>query len=276
MKLKDALGVCVHMSYPNTRYTSAAQVRFDLDTLGINSVRDRSRLAIAIPGVKSTIICLNDSEASLALAAGAHRVDGPNEQNKSTNPNWVTDLRAMYPKIQAICKGKIQALSPSIMKTLDADCVALGQLPDCWGSLHIYPGSNTVDQVAARLDTAMASLYKVVDKWNPIVITETGFSNGIIGADANAVTEQDAADKLLPWLLEIFKRGIEQVYLYQLYNDPTASPANGGHENNFGLFDEYGDIKPIGTEVNRIIARYGEIETSALPFYISVEQALGI
>lgn len=115
-------------------------------------------------------------------------------------------------------------------------------------SAHIYPpgGDPPASAIAAGIAGAARSAPN-----QPTVITEGGYSTLPQAQVNGSVAEQVQAKYTLAFLLDAWKAGVSQTYLYELL-DERPDPRGLDREQHFGLFRYDGSAKPAATALHNL------------------------
>jgi hypothetical protein len=261
----NSVGVNVHMSYFDTSYNDWQQVRDKLVELGVHHVRDaacpgcttqRQRLlALAASGIGVDFTMQQPgNSASLQdlvdMVAGPMRpaveaVEGPNEYDRSGNPNWAADLRDYQQQLYGLVRSTpaldgIPVIGPSL--TSGGAFTALGNLSGAldWGNAHPYSGGQTPTSTLAY----NSSLVSTVAPSRPMAATEAGYHNALDATSGQPPVSEGAAAEYVPRLfLDMFRAGLPRTYLYELL-DERPDPTQTAPENEFGLLRSDFSEKP--------------------------------
>lgn len=179
-------------------------------------------------------------------------VEGTNEPDLAKQAGWETAARDHQRKIVATVEARrgrpIGVIAPSLGRI--ANLAILGDyagLADA-GNAHAYSSagepSGAIDQWRAGLEVQLPG--------GPIVITEAGFQTDLRQTKYHTpLPEQIAAAYTPRILLEAMRRGIPQVYLYEMidrWNDPFGVDTSA----HFGLLTHDLRPKPAWTSLVRL------------------------
>lgn len=274
----DSIGVNVHMSYSDTGYVQADVVRQRLRQLGVRHVRDgivigrpdqyRALNLLAADGIRAQLILgdpagrfgtgtLEQQLATLEreLRGAASAVEGPNEYDRSGDPDWVRRVRVYQARLaRAVAQRPVLAdlpvVGPSVGRAESRE--QLGDLSDAMdlGNMHPYPGGETPER---NLEGELAAS-RAISARRPVVATETGYHDALAAPAGHPPVPEDVAAAYLPrLLLSSFRAGIRRTFVYELL-DERADPARGDPEANFGLLNEDLSPKPSFAALRNLIA----------------------
>ena len=195
-----------------------------------------------------------DQLAPLVAEGHVVGVEGANEWDNAvgqTDPDWAIDLRAHTCELHKQVKArwpKMTVIGPSLSYKTTGSYV--GDLSACMdvGNFHYYTGPNGIyapDLVARWKDKA------IVAGWadgagDPMIVTE---SNGVFGSNVSGSTEETQAQNMKDLYLALSGLdygGAHRVFAYELFNDSRLNKFDPTHsENNYGIFDSDGRVKPV-------------------------------
>lgn len=103
---------------------------------------------------------------------------------------------------------------------------------------HIYTNTRLVPfyDIMNRLENA-----EIIESDSPAMITEIGYPTVMIQGHPIAVNETVQAKLTLNALMDSYLQGVEEVFLYELFDRTTGDPT--APQNNFGLFTSDGTAK---------------------------------
>jgi hypothetical protein len=267
----QSIGVNVHMAYTWTPYANVTSVENDLAYLGVNHVRDDffdasnvqvnyDQLAAAgikfdfvIPVYLPSTVELTEfvnmvNAFTLAYPGSVSAIEGPNEVNFTpamyaggTAPADQALLQeALYAAVRADPNlAGIPVYNLTVGSTNSAQFAALGNLSSAanFGNEHAYvPDWSTT---ASGLNYLL-TFPQIDTPGLPTVITETGYETNL--NDSYSGVDQTVQAKLtLDTLMDAFKDGVPQTYLYELIDQ-------GGQY--FGLFSASGAPKLAATAIH--------------------------
>lgn len=275
----DGVGVNTHLEYLKSSYADLPRVTGALRVLGVRRVRDAAFRAgaaslprfedVALVGVRFDLFFSRDLTSQLYIARSLERrvpgaivqVEGPNEiNNEGFGQASAGDVQAaqsyqetLYQRVHA---GAIEGLPPVLNFT---DWPPSSGRAD-FANFHSYPWPSSL--FASRLARDRDLGKAVLPRGAPVVCSETGFNT--LG-DRSVSLEQQANLTLL-LLLENFRAGVAQTYLYELLDegsDGARAAANG--ENHFGLFYSNGQPKPAAIRLGHLMGLLAERGASARP-----------
>lgn len=274
----NSIGVVGHVYYANPIWYQR------LGELGVANLRtklatnkgaaDRLRPFFSSGGkVNATIVAssggtLSKDEATRNLAflknyvglANVNGIEGPNEFNANTLPNWATVERDFVKWLHDTVRAdaafnNVPLVAPSVFKRRLEDYAALGDLSP-WvdrGCIHYYSGQRRPTLTGKPSFTMEASL-KAAAKLapgKPIRMTETGWQ----APGGNIPISNTAAAKyILRDYFDSFGYGVEKTFLYQIQDDQT---------NLFGLTDPNGNPKPQFFALKNLVALFKDAGAAA-------------
>jgi hypothetical protein len=171
-------------------------------------------------------------------------VEGTNEPDLAKDPNWLAPTRAHQAQVVLSVKGRrgdpIGVIAPSVGREKD-----LGELGDYSaladaGNAHAYANGS---EPSAALDEWMADM-KVQIGDGPVIVTEAGFQDDLGQTKYHLPTPREVqADYVPRTILEAMRRGIPQVYLYEMI-DRWDDPFHIDTSAHFGLLGSGLQEKP--------------------------------
>lgn len=263
----DSISIATHLRYGDTsygQYTDVVEPR--LRELGVRHIRDGGNNAdmyakmrrLATFGIKSTLVLdprdgitpQNAVDQIKQALPGVEAVEGPNEWDANAGSmsykgrSFPEGLREYQADLYRAVKGNpatahLPVLVPSMAQPENGEKVeSLAQYSD-FGNMHSYAGGRVP---GTDLDWRWLPLTKKYAGDRPIVVTETGYHNGVSDRQTGhkAVTEQVSAKYIPRTFLEFFDRGVKRTFLYELLDQRRAPDA----ENNFGIIRADGTPKP--------------------------------
>lgn len=264
---RDSVGVNVHLGYDATPYASSAETLAALRLLGVARVRDSALregdrtlprfVALGRGGAKFDLFVnrsMDDQlarvEQLLAQAPGAlASLEGPNEANHEPFDKDSSSGRRLAQAYQARLYADVRA-RPRLAGVPIFNLTywpPLSGLADA-ANFHAYPAPRQTITGALSWQRRLAAAVQPRDSL--IVCTETGFTT----AGTQAVTEQRQAELETILLLENFRAGVSQTFLYELFDEQggTAS-AQSDREGRWGLFRHDGSPKPAALALRRLM-----------------------
>ena len=280
----QSIGVNVHMAYTWTPYANVTSVENDLAYLGVNHVRDELFDAsnvqtnydeLAAAGIKFDFIIpvylpstVNLTEFvgmvnafALAYPGSVSAIEGPNEVNFTpamysggTTPADQAALQeALYAAVRADPNlAGIPVYNLTVGSTNSAQFAALGNLSSAanFGNEHAY-APDWFTPASALSD--LLTFPQIDTPGLPTVITETGYETN--AADTYSGVDQTVQAKLtLDTLMDAFKDGVPQTYLYELIDE------GGGY---FGLFTANGAPKLAATAIHDLTTLLSDPNSSS-------------
>ncbi|MDA9418840.1 hypothetical protein XH81_28785 [Bradyrhizobium sp. CCBAU 25360] len=279
----DSIGVNTHAGFGWTGYNNLALMVDDLEYLGVTHLRDAMGTSpaaqpvvegLAAAGYKFDFLVssalpqtgtagLQNYIASLQKFAASHpgsisAIEGLNEANHQPfSYNGSSSLTAaaqfqsaLYQAVNAnAALGSIPVYNLSLAYN---DPQGYSQLGDMSGSVdyanaHAYVSTSltTGSSIAATLSAVMTAA-----PGKPVVITETGYTTQA-NTQYLGVNETVQAKSILNTLVDAYKAGVSETYLYELF-DRDSSAGNTNPEANFGLFNSDGTPKLAATAIHNL------------------------
>ncbi len=204
--------------------------------------------------------------------------EGPNELNKEGG-DWASTLAAYQEDLYRAVKSNpstsdVPVLGPAIAKPYPS----IGEVPDLsaysdYANMHSYPGGRNPN--ARNLDNESIPLARKIGGNDPIVATETGYTNALAYGDHHRPVSERAMGKYVPRLLfEYFNRGVQRTYLYELM-DQGPDPDKDERDDNFGLLRYDGTEKPAYGALENLIGLLEDpgprFETGSLDYSLGDE-----
>ena len=262
------IGVNTHLSYLGSQYKDTSSVKIALQYLGTNSVRDYglppgidappAYAMLAEDGVhfdmmifgwkiEPTVISLSKFRQRYPQALSS--VEGPNEVN-----NFPVHYRGETGRIGAMHYQNALFEAVRSNSTLSGIPIYnLSSYPPLYGRADYA----NVHSYAKRGEQPFWQLLKdeaeqrAVLMGKPAVLTETGYYTLTNGAGWGGVDERTQAILTLNTILDAKWLGMENVYLYQLF-DEFADPTGRDQERHFGLFDFSGRPKAAASAIHNL------------------------
>ena len=292
-----SIGVNTHLNDNLSPYGNISQVKSELDYIGSHIVRDSQPYWWTVPnyaallnaGVKMDMgighnpgeelgqgglqadLLLIDQVTKLA-PGGLVALEGLNEPQNFPNlyngqliTNWTT-LAQVQGVEQALLKADpalsgVTLLSPSVdpgnLPGTPANFTATSDL----GNAHIYPYGGL--QPAQFITASLAGQQTLVNgkaDW----ITEFGYST-TPGDSSYGVDGATQAKNTLNGLLDAFKAGVPETFLYELI-DENSNIASNTSFGALGLFNADGSAKPVAVALHNLSGILADTGTAASTF----------
>jgi hypothetical protein len=271
----ESIGVDVHLFYKGTAYADDFPAFASLlIASGIRHIRDGvidtdwqpyydHLNSLGAAGVHADLITSVNQSVGLISSYPAHlhssieSFEGPNEYDRSGDPNWASTLASFQQNLYSALSSRYPIIGPSL--TSEASWAAVGDLSGSldYGNMHDYleghnPGASgwgAVDAFGtfASIGWNMAVAAQV-SKSKAIEATETGY--GDVGRFA--VPPAVKAKYTVRSLLEHFNRGVRRVYLYEFLDE-----GNDGF-GAFGLVTSTLSPKPAYVAVKTLIGHLAD------------------
>jgi hypothetical protein len=284
----QSIGVNVHMAYSWTAYRDITLVERSLAYLGIVNVRDvyypkpvaqAAFQSMANLGYKfdfiiapaeesiSTFVSLVDS-FNARNPGSVLAIEGPNEPNiwhvtyngGSGLVNAAQYQRALYAAVRANANLNEIPVYNLSLGTSDARLFQqLGDLSEAanYANGHFYLHADRAPLLTANI---LWSLPQVDAPGLPLVITETGYTT-----DSNnhyaGINEAGQAKYTLDSLLDFYKRGVSQTFLYELFDEISVGPSD--IQSHYGLFNSDGTPKLVATAIHNLITILSDPDASS-------------
>lgn len=286
--LVDALGVQLHLGYPDSPYQDVPRVAAALDELGVRHVRDnlnsnKPELYDAIEqvgalGIKFNLIMARPASwdtpqrlvqtLATELPTGVvESLEGANEWNLSGRPDWVAELRQHQRELWEAAKAEpatrdLPILAPSLGQRQGFEELGdLGAHADL-GNAHIYPGGQRPSTFLPHLLNAQ----RIVVPQAPVVVTEAGYHDAMNTTSSHAPTPRHVSAAYIPrLLLEHFAAGTQRLYVYQLLDEFPDPESPDDHEAKFGLMAHDFAPKPAYGALRRLVALTSDPGPSFVP-----------
>ena len=275
----DSLGVNTHMAFTGTTYTNVAQVDVALNYLGIDHVRDNLYTtsvatagfdALAADGIKfdftpalATNYSVNVAGFVSALTAfeaqfpgSISAIEGANEVNIwQININGTQSIangallqEALYTAVKAdAALANIPVYNTSIGSGDPTVFAQMGNL----SSYADYANAHTYVMSTSNISTALSALMSIAETdapGKPVVITEAGY-NTDTAYWYDGVDQTTQAKYTLDTLMDAYKQGVSQTYLYELFDENLGATNS---ESYFGLFNADGTPKLAATAIHNL------------------------
>jgi hypothetical protein len=280
----NSIGVNTHLNYFDTQYGNFSLVSRELQSAGILHLRDGVHLqnddynrvvygrwielgklgirfhAVVDPrnrlGPITTALLENVEQLS------GHTIEsfeGPNELDISQIPDWPAVDRSYQQTIFKAAaslpdRSAIQIIGPSL--ALARHAPEIGNISE-WldeGNLHPYPAGKTPSIIFPE----QVQLARIMCGNKNIVVTESGYHNGLNDHSDQPAVSEEAAARYIPRLyLENFANGIVRTYLYE-FLDESADPALKSFQQHWGLIRSDGTEKPAFVALKNLIAELND------------------
>ena len=264
---RDSVGVNTHLGYDATPYADPLRTLAALRFLGVTRVRDSAlreglrtlpRYAALTDGGVQLDLFVNrgiDEQLArvdrlLARAPGAlQSLEGPNEANHEP---FDTADRSGARAAQAY-QAQLYRRAHAWPRLARLPIFNLTYWPPLSGqadaaNFHAYPGPR--ESIARVLGWQRRLASAVQPRGSAIVCTETGFTT----AGREAISEPRQAELETILLLENFRAGVKQTFLYELFDEQGESRSSAGdREHHWGLFRYDGSPKPAALAVRRLM-----------------------
>jgi hypothetical protein len=181
--------------------------------------------------------------------------EGPNEYNKSGDPDWAENLTSYQMDLYQAVKNNpstrdIPVLSPAIAKPYPERLPDLSAYSD-YANMHSYPGGRNPG--TSTLENFSLPAARAVGGNKPLISTETGYHTALNYTGHHSWVSERAMGKYIPRLFfEYFNRGIERTYLYE-FIDSYPNPQRDERDLHFGLLRKDGTEKPAYVALENLI-----------------------
>lgn len=282
----DSIGVNTHLHYTDTVYSDFDEiVRPRLTELGVRHVRDavytydgvssdtfvyRRMRALGQDGIRFMLITSIETGRSertdLTMLGQVQRwtggaveaFEGANEPDLSGAGDWVARTRNLQRDLwRAVASDPTLEGVDVIGPSAAWEPGALGDVA-AWadyGNWHPYPGGEcpACGDGDDQRHQSRAAAYREPTGDAPLIATETGYHNAVVGEqDHRPVSERAAAAYLPRLLFEHFDRGVVRSYLYE-FIDQRDDTDKTHREANFGLLRNDGSRKPAFVALRNLI-----------------------
>jgi hypothetical protein len=201
--------------------------------------------------------------------------EGPNEYNKSGDPNWSENLTSYQKDLYRAVKNNpstrdVPVLSPAIAKPYPEPLPDLSAYSD-YANMHSYPGGRNPG--TSTLENYSLPAARAVGGNKPLISTETGYHTALNYTGHHSWVSERAMGKYTPRLFfEYFNRGIERTYLYE-FIDSYPNPQRDKRDLHFGLLRKDGTEKPAYVALENLIDLLEDqgpnFETGSLEYSLS-------
>ncbi|WP_246230641.1 Ig-like domain-containing protein, partial [Bradyrhizobium cytisi] len=276
-KFVQSVGVNTHLGNW-TVYENVGLVESSLAYLGVTTVRDGSMFStahaqaaysqLASDGVKfdfftppgtnlSTFIKQLDAFVA-AHPNGLFAIEGPNEVDIQTfSYNGSASLssaasfqKALFAAVQADASlADVPVYNLTLSQPNSANYGQVGNLSSSadYANIHAYVWSGATPSQVLLNDMKIA-------QWDasglPVVFTETGYDT-MTSDPMSGVDQTVQAKYTLDTLMDAFKDGVAQTFLYELF-DEASDPNFTNKEAHFGLFNSDGSPKLVATAIHNL------------------------
>ncbi|QPF90257.1 Ig-like domain-containing protein [Bradyrhizobium commune] len=276
-KFVQSIGVNTHLGNW-TVYENVGLVESSLAYLGVSSVRDGSMFStahaqaaysqLASDGIKFDFLTPQGTDPATFLKqldafVAAHPgqligIEGPNEVDIQTfTYNGSSSLssaaafqRALFAGVQADSALKdVPVYNLTLSQSNSANYSQVGNLSSSadYANIHAYVWSGTTPNQVIQNDIKIA-------QWDaaglPVIFTETGYDT-MTSDTMSGVDQTVQAKYTLDTLMDAFKSGVAQTFLYELF-DEAADPKFTDKEAHFGLFNNDGSPKLVATAIHNL------------------------
>lgn len=280
----NSIGVNTHLNYFDTQYGNFPFISRELQTIGIHHLRDGihfqnadynrvlygrwidlGKLGVRFDAVldpRSKLGPITPALLANADQLSGHTIEsfeGPNEFDISNTPDWPSVDRDYQQTIFRAAQSlpdrqAIKLVAPSLAFARHAP--DLGDISEYIdeGNLHPYPAGKT----PSILFPEQTDLARIMSGTKPIVITETGYHNGLNDHSDQPGVSESAAAKYIPRLyLEDFANSIARTYLYE-FLDESADAGLKSFQLHWGLIRSDGSEKPAFVALKNLIAELND------------------
>ncbi|MBO9534920.1 MAG: hypothetical protein J7513_18245 [Solirubrobacteraceae bacterium] len=203
-------------------------------------------------------------------------VEGTNEADLTERADWVQVARRHQEQVSGTVEpdrgDPIGVIAPSVGRRANAEPLGdVSGLADA-ANAHAYASGG---EPGAALRSWLAAMQPEVPG-GPIVVTESGFQTDTRQRKYHTPTSPQAAAAYVPrTILEAIRRGVPQVYLYEMV-DRWSDPFHVDTAAHFGLLEHDLDPKPAWSalvRLQRALLDNGRPDVAAEPVRATVEQA---
>jgi hypothetical protein len=255
VKYRERFGINVHPTYPDYKNRLGALVDW-LHWMGYVHVRANDPdAARKLPGFKVQTIVHSVDEANRALDAGTWSIEIDNEPKKSQIPALKLTAQAIVEAVGSQCPIVQTALVGSTAASL---APILGPRPGTqYGNAHMYRG-NRAQSYWDKFVAQVLAAAQITAPWLPVVVTERG-THDYTGANngGHHPTPPDvAAAQIVPEHVALFRAGVQRVYTYEAFDQPSRGDT---HEAHFGI-----EGKPAAATLQAHLAEFGDYDDLAV------------
>ena len=273
-----SIGVNTHIDFTSSSYANLNLVETAINYLGVKNLRDspESTADLGATGLWQQVAnatgakfdayipegsaanmqaSLNDI-ATLAGQGIVKFIEGGNEEDDSYATGLGNSLAATAQfQQQVYATGKQLGLSVINMSfgsgwstSSTGDYGTVGNLAAYadYANAHVYPSTGNTPNSALQALDADANLAAA---GKPVINSELGWYTDGSTTDPSAVSVNVQAKYVLDGLLDAYKAGDPQTYLYELLDEKSGSTSS---EANFGLFYANGTPKPAATAIHNL------------------------
>lgn len=203
-------------------------------------------------------------------------VEGTNEPDLAQRTDWVGKARAHQQQVAGAVRAErgrpVGVIGPSVGRLL-----SISKLGDVNGTAdaanaHAYASG---DEPAGALDQWLAANKVALPQGGPTIVTEAGFQDDTRQRKNHTPTSAKAAGVYVPrTILEAIRRGIPQVYLYELA-DRWSDPFGIDIAAHFGLLGDDLSPKPAWSSLVRLqraLLDNGRPDATAEPVHATIDE----
>ena len=250
----------VPQSYDTTEYASLAEagIRFDI-------IQTSNNGQITLGADVADITAFNaGNPGAIVSYEGANEYNNNgytlNGQNSLNNLGWgIVDDQAIQQAVDANSQlSHLRIVAASTSSASSSPIVGSYVNDSNW---HVYAG---VGQQLENNIATSAVAAEATAPGAPIIFTEAGVSSSALSSSSWGVAGSDEAQGLIDTnaLLDAYKDGVQQTFLYDLMDDNQASD----QEDNFGLFNADGTPKAAATDIHDLTTILSDNGSSASTF----------
>ena len=275
-KVVQSIGVNTHLGNW-TVYENIGLVESSLVYLGVTTVRDGSMFStahaqaaysqLAAGGIKFDFFTppgtdlptfIKQLDAFVAAHPGSlFAIEGPNEVDlQAFSYNGSLSLssaaafqRALFAAVQADPKLDVPVYNLTLSQPNTTNYNQVGNLASAAddANIHAYVWSGTTPGQVLLNDMNIA-------RWDatglPVIFTEAGYDT-MTSDPMSGVDQTVQAKYTLDTLMDAFKNGVAQTFLYELF-DEASDPNFTNSEAHFGLFNNDGSPKLVATAIHNL------------------------
>ena len=262
--LRNSVGLGIHAAYNDTAYYDTDRVLAYLLDLGVPWIREGIKEfpatwytnflgKAANAGIKINLIVGDPTGRDGQFSAGEqaalvnslkttyagkfHQLEGPNEWDVAGRANWPSELASFYAAYRSAIRAEpslngVRFIGGSMAHAQNFDSY-IDRNQEA-ATFHPYPGGEMPEQ--GFLEGQIARARNSAGAGKPVVATELGYNNAVGTSSGNVgVPEEIAAHYLLREFVYNYASGVEQNFVYQLFDQKPTNPQRTDIEEWFGL-----------------------------------------
>jgi hypothetical protein len=285
----NSIGVNTHIDFTNSSYAKLNLVETAINYLGVKNLRDspESTADVGASGLWQQVANATGAKFDAYIAEGSvagmttdltyiktlagqgilNFIEGGNEEDQpyaTSLGNSLAAAAAFQKQLYTVghqlgLKVINMSFGTGWATSTTGDYGKVGNLAAYtdYANAHVYAGTgNTPESALSALD-ADANL---AASGKPVINSELGWYSTGSTTDPSSVSVQVQAKYVLDGLLDAYKAGDPQTYLYELLDEQSNSTNS---EANFGLFYANGTAKPAATAIHDLTTLLADNGASA-------------